>query len=76
MRTKLDNGSVFVSYQENDTDEVYGWCETAAGQLISGSGGWWRTLEHAEAARMANLLYGRPVPCTVPCTVPVNALGV
>jgi hypothetical protein len=56
MRIKLKSGVWFVTYQNHDTDEVYGWFETDKGTVIKGSGGWWRTSDPNDATRKAELV--------------------
>ena len=56
MKTQLTSGVWFVTYQNDTADEVYGWFETAAGAVIKGSGGWWRTSDPNEATRIAELV--------------------
>jgi len=55
MRTPISNGYEFVSYQSQPTDEVHGWLEKDH-QVVKGTGGWWRTTDPAEAARIADSL--------------------
>ena len=43
MRTQLKRDAWYVTFQNTDADEVYGWFETEQRALIKGSGGWWRT---------------------------------
>lgn len=54
MRFVLVNGVQFVTFQNQPTDEVYGWFEKADGTLIKGSGGWWRTDDPQKAAASAH----------------------
>jgi hypothetical protein len=56
MRTQLKSGVWFITYQDSDTDEVYGWFESGQNAVIKGSGGWWRTFDPKEATRMAELV--------------------
>jgi hypothetical protein len=55
VKRVLVNGQVFVTYQANPTDEVYGWLETAEGEIVSGSGGWYRTTDPGKAFLIADL---------------------
>lgn len=56
MRTQLKSGVWFITYQNTDADEVYGWFEKANGAVIKSSGGWWRTSDPNEATRVAKLV--------------------
>ena len=56
MRIQLKSGVWFVTFQNTETDEVYGWFETAQRALIKGSGGWWRTSDPNDAARKAAIV--------------------
>lgn len=55
MQRRLSNGDVFKTYQDNPTDEVYGWNETADGVIVPKSGGWYRTTDPEQAYRLADL---------------------
>jgi hypothetical protein len=57
MKTKLSNGQWFTTYQDQPTDEVYGWLE-ADGQIVKGSGGWYRTHDPHVATSLAELNAG------------------
>jgi hypothetical protein len=55
VRRTLVNGQVFVTYQANPSDEVYGWLETAEGKIVPRSGGWYRTNDPGKAFLIADL---------------------
>ena len=56
LRKPLPNGNVFCAYVE-ESGEVYGWCESVDGEIVRGSGGWWRTDSLETAGLAAEFVY-------------------
>lgn len=54
-RFRISNDVEFVTYQNAASDEVYGWFERGR-ELISKSGGWWRTRDPKAAHQLALLV--------------------